>query len=330
MLTTNKPEMKFALDAVRQASALVKQVQTELVPTALTKNDRSPVTVADFASQALVVSLLAQAFPGDPIVGEEDSSALRLPESQAILQQVTRFVAMFNPSSTPEKVTGWIDQGSADPASRFWTLDPIDGTKGFLRGEQYAVALALIVDGQVDIGVLGCPNLEVGYRPELNGAGSFVVASRGEGTWLVPNDGGSTLTRLRVSDINDPKEARLLRSYESGHTNVSQIDQFIRQVAAQADPVRMDSQAKYAVMAAGRGDLLLRLLSPAQPDYREKIWDQAAGSLVVQEAGGRITDLDGKPLDFTTGRTLANNRGVLASNGHLHPAALQALSAIGA
>jgi len=330
VLITNTPEMKFALDAVRQASALVKQVQTELVPTALTKNDRSPVTVADFASQALVVSLLAQAFPGDPMVGEEDSSALRLPEAQATLEQVTRFVTVFDPSATPEKVTGWIDQGSANPASRFWTLDPIDGTKGFLRGEQYAVALALIVDGQVEIGVLGCPNLEAGYRPELNGAGSLVVASRGEGTWLVPNDGEGNLTRLRVSDINDPKEARLLRSYESGHTNVSQIDQFTRQVAAQADPVRMDSQAKYAVMAVGRGDLLLRLLSPAQPEYREKIWDQAAGSLVVQEAGGRITDLDGRPLDFTTGRTLANNRGVLASNGHLHPAALQALSAIGA
>ena len=63
----------------------------------------------------------------------------------------------------------------------------------------------------------------------------------------------------------------------------------------------------------------------AQLDYHEKIWDQAAGSLVVEEAGGRISDLDGRPLDFTAGRTLARNRGVLASNGHLHEVALQAL-----
>jgi 3'(2'), 5'-bisphosphate nucleotidase len=90
----------------------------------------------------------------------------------------------------------------------------------------------------------------------------------------------------------------------------------------------MDSQAKYAVLAAGAGDLLFRLLSPKQPDYREKIWDQAAGSLVVEAAGGRISDLDGQPLDFTAGRTLARNRGVLASNGYLHEAALQALRRI--
>ena len=84
----------------------------------------------------------------------------------------------------------------------------------------------------------------------------------------------------------------------------------------------MDSQAKYAVLAAGDGDVLLRLISPSRPDYREKIWDQAAGSIVIEEAGGRITDLDGKPLDFSHGRTLAKNRGILATNGHLHDAVL--------
>ncbi len=89
----------------------------------------------------------------------------------------------------------------------------------------------------------------------------------------------------------------------------------------------MDSQAKYAVLAAGEGDVLLRLISPSRPDYREKIWDQAAGSIVIEEAGGRITDLDGKPLDFSHGRTLAKNRGILATNGHLHDAVLARLRA---
>jgi 3'(2'), 5'-bisphosphate nucleotidase len=92
----------------------------------------------------------------------------------------------------------------------------------------------------------------------------------------------------------------------------------------------MDSQAKYAVLAAGKGDILLRLLSPSKPGYREKIWDQAAGSIVLEEAGGRISDLDGNPLDFSRGRSLAGNRGVLATNGCLHEAALQALRQLGA
>jgi 3'(2'), 5'-bisphosphate nucleotidase len=87
----------------------------------------------------------------------------------------------------------------------------------------------------------------------------------------------------------------------------------------------MDSQAKFAILAAGKGDVIARLLSPAKPDYREKIWDQAAGSLLVEEAGGKVTDLHGQALDFSTGRELINNRGVLASNGRLHTVILNAL-----
>ena len=81
-------------------------------------------------------------------------------------------------------------------------------------------------------------------------------------------------------------------------------------------------------MAVGGGEVILRLLSPKRLDYKEKIWDQAAGSLIVEEAGGKVSDLFGRPLDFTAGRTLLNNRGILASNGHLHEQALQALQAV--
>jgi 3'(2'), 5'-bisphosphate nucleotidase len=65
-------------------------------------------------------------------------------------------------------------------------------------------------------------------------------------------------------------------------------------------------------------------------EYREKVWDQAAGSLIVQEAGGTVTDLDGRALDFTRGRRLVNNRGICATNGSLHPEALRALREINA
>jgi 3'(2'), 5'-bisphosphate nucleotidase len=123
---------------------------------------------------------------------------------------------------------------------------------------------------------------------------------------------------------------RILRSVEAGHTNVGQVDQLAENLNVQADPVLMDSQAKYAVLAAGAGDLMVRLLSPDKPNYREKIWDQAAGSIIIEEAGGRVSDLDGKPFDFTTGRSLLNNRGVVASNGAYHSLALQTLKELGA
>ncbi len=330
MLDLNNNEIKFALEAVNQASLLVKRIQTLLVSPALTKDDRSPVTVADFASQALVGQMLSKAFPKDLMVAEEDSSALRAPGAEGTLEQVTAFARQVIPQASPAAVCQWIDHGRVDSAARFWTLDPIDGTKGFLRGDQYAVALALVVDGVVQIGVLGCPNLENASQPNMDGAGSLVIAVRGQGTWTSPITGSSAFRKLSVSAETQTSQARILRSFESGHTNVSQIDIFAQELGVQADPVRMDSQAKYAVLADGKGELLLRLLSPSKPDYREKIWDQAAGSLVLQEAGGRITDLHGRDLDFSTGRSLVHNRGILATNNRLHAAALHALANIGA
>ncbi len=331
MLNFDRPETKFAIDIVRQASRLVKQVQAEMVSPALTKDDRSPVTVADFASQALIGWGLSNTFSKQPLVGEEDAAELRQPAGKLTLEQVTHFVSKYIPDATTEKVCSWIDHGAGDPSDHFWTLDPIDGTKGFLRGNQYAVALALIVDGQVQIGVLGCPNLEVSHQPNLGGAGTLAVAVRGEGAWITSlGHGTDAYQDLRVSDTAVPSQARLLRSFESGHTNIGQIDYFAQELAVEVEPVRMDSQAKYVLLALGKGELYLRLLSSKQPDYREKIWDQAAGSLIVEEAGGQVSDLHGKALDFTAGRTLLNNRGILASNGRLHSQALQALRVIGA
>jgi 3'(2'), 5'-bisphosphate nucleotidase len=90
----------------------------------------------------------------------------------------------------------------------------------------------------------------------------------------------------------------------------------------------MDSQAKYAVLAGGGGEIMLRLLSPGKEKYKERIWDQAAGAIILEEAGGKITDLYGKALDFGQGRSLINNTGVFASNGALHQAGLDAINAV--
>lgn len=356
-------EVQVALRVVRQAAVLARRIQAEMISPAISKSDRSPVTVADFAIQALVSHRLMEAFPADWLVAEEDSSTLK---GSPLLEQVTAFVSDLEPAATPSEVCEWIDRGHAADSSnpqlainnhqssfsRYWLLDPIDGTKGFMRGGQYAVALALMVDGRAQIGVLGCPSWGGPLTGSKGGnGGSLAFARRGHGTYITALETDSELyanawsletnaavgelygqvfTRLQVSDRSDPTQACLLRSFEAGHTNVDQISQFAVALGIQADPVLMDSQVKYALLAAGQGDLMLRLLSPENPNYREKTWDQAAGSLVVEEAGGRATDLDGKPFDFTLGRELIHNRGVLVSNGRLHTAALQALKTIGA
>lgn len=330
MIKLDTAEIRFALKAARQAALLVKDIQAEMVSDSLTKGDRSPVTVADFASQALVSHLLQSTFPFDPLVGEEDSSSLQKPENQTTLGTITEFVQTRIQKASKKDVTDWIDYGSTEPGDRFWTLDPIDGTKGFLRGEQYAIAFALIIEGQVDIGVLACPNLSKDQQQDIGGTGTLIVAQRGRGAWATEMTGSMKFTQLHVSAVSTPSQARFLRSFEAGHTNVSQLDLISQAMGVEAEPVRLDSQAKYAILAAGRGDALFRLISSKAPDYKEKIWDQAAGSIICQEAGGKVTDLDGKPLDFTQGRTLAKNRGILATNSLLHDASLGAIRSVGA
>jgi 3'(2'), 5'-bisphosphate nucleotidase len=328
MIDLNLPEITFALEVVRQAGMLVKQMQAELTDTGslvLTKLDFSPVTIGDLAAQALVGFLIEKTFPGDCLVAEEEAGILSQPGGEAVLEAIAHFVARFTPEARPEQICGWIDRGRAEPGQRFWTLDPIDGTKGYLRGDQYAVALALVVDGEVQTGVLGCPNLADAYRPDVDGVGSLVIASRGQGAWTTSLATPGLFERLQVSQRSDPALGRILRSYEEAHTNVGQLDRLAHLLEIKAAPVRMDSQAKYAVLAAGKGDAILRLLSPDKPDYHEKIWDHAAGSIIVEEAGGRVSDLAGRALDFRKGRTLENNRGILATNSRLHDAFLEAL-----
>ena len=330
MIDTSIPKVQTALHVVRQAAILMRQIQQETVGSSLTKGDKSPVTVADFSAQAIIGRILSQAFPDIPLVAEETSTALREADGAKILTQVTNYVGKVMPDATKESVCEWIDYGGAEPGRQFWVLDPIDGTKGFLRGDQYVVALALVENGIVQIGVLGCPNLRDASILDMKGPGSIVLAIRGQGTWSTSMaEDDDKWKQLKVSARSDSSQARLLRSFEAGHTNVSQIDQLADWLGVQVEPVRMDSQAKYAVLAAGGGEVILRLLSPDRLDYREKIWDQAAGSIVLEEAGGRLTDLSGKPLDFTQGRMLTNNRGVLATNGLLHDKVLQGLNAVG-
>ncbi|MEN8242003.1 MAG: 3'(2'),5'-bisphosphate nucleotidase [Chloroflexota bacterium] len=330
MINLKSTQLGFALKAVRQATLLVKKIQAEMVTEALTKGDKSPVTVADFAAQAVVARLLLSTYPDTPLVGEESAAALTTPEEAETLDQITAFVSHQIRDVKKEQVAEWINYGSTEPTSDYWTLDPIDGTKGFLRGQQYAVAFGLVVNGKVELGVLGCPNLTDGQTEEIGGPGSLIIAQRGQGTWTTPLTGQLDLKQLHVSEISSPAEARFLRSYESGHTNVSQLDVIGEKMGVAAEPVRLDSQAKYSILAAGAGDALFRLISAKMPDYKEKVWDQAAGSIVCEEAGGKVTDLDGKPLDFSQGRTLAHNRGILATNGKLHDAILEAIKAVGA
>lgn len=314
-------ERQVAIDAAFQAARLCQRVRDEIAVNSIEKLDKSPVTIADFGAQALVCKALATAFPGDAVVGEEDADLLQDPALKPQLEKATRYVQTELPDATEADVIAWINHGNGSVTERYWTLDPIDGTKGFLRGDQYAVAIALVEQGEVKVGVLACPALSL---DEGKTTGVMLVAVRGEGTQLMSLTGEYEPRTLKVTSPDDSDNFRFVESVEHGDKTLQ--TQIAQTVGITQSPVKMDSQAKYAAVAAGRAALYLRLPSPKTPDYKEKIWDHAAGLLVVEEAGGTVTDMHGAPLDFTQGAKLIKNEGVIVSNGTIHHDVLSVLS----
>ncbi|RMF62089.1 MAG: 3'(2'),5'-bisphosphate nucleotidase [Calditrichaeota bacterium] len=319
-------ELTFAIEAVRKAGKLCREVQHKLVSAdSMEKKDRSPVTIADLGSQAIVTLSLQRDFPGEMLVGEEDSTPLR--ENAELKERVHLLLAQFIDPINDATLYEAIDFGNQDPngTARFWTLDPIDGTKGFLRGEQYAVALALIEQGQVVLGVLGCPNLPLSYQHLEKGEGCLLYAVRGEGCWMEPLDGGERIP-VKVDGFTNPAEARFCESIEKEHASHEVHEQISRVMGIHRPPFRIDSQCKYAAVARGDASIYFRL--PRSSSYREKIWDHAAGVVVLEEAGGKVTDFRGFPLDFSCGKKLENNIGLVATNGALHDLTLKAISEV--
>jgi 3'(2'), 5'-bisphosphate nucleotidase len=318
-------ERRAAVAAVIKACRLIRTVQqTHSSHDVVDKKDHSPVTVADFGAQALINDHLKALFPGDLIVAEEDSSLLAQRENADLLEAVFTRVRPFSPHWLRHRILEAIDLGSgvAGPEGRFWVLDPIDGTKGFLRGDQYAVALALIDGGRVVLGVLGCPNLPLKGMVSGTPRGCLFAATRGEGS--VMSDFHHPEGRaIHVTSAADPSLARFCESFESEHSAQQVASSVARDLGITQPPLRLDSQAKYGVVARGDASIYLRL--PPEKTYREKIWDHAAGSIIVEEAGGRVTDMEGKPLDFTGGNLLIGNRGIIATNGKFHDLLVEAV-----
>ena len=296
--------LEVALRAVHAASRATRSVQGDLDSAQAEKSDRSPVTLADYASQAVICRHLRAAEPDTPVVAEEDAETLH-GLGPAFLEQLADHVRVGAPDVRREDLVGLVDHGrlpagGARPA-RFWTVDPIDGTKGFLRGDQYAVALALIVEGEVRLAVLGCPRFprhrlddqRADTRPD---GGVIFFARRGKGCRAVelgealPDRAAlASAAAVRVSRQQSASLARVCESYEAAHSSQDDTGELASKLGMMVPPLRMDSQAKYAAVARGDADIYLRV--PTDVGRRELIWDHAAGMLVVTEAGGQVSGL---------------------------------------
>ncbi|KAL9329020.1 hypothetical protein ACSQ67_004023 [Phaseolus vulgaris] len=332
-------ELAAAKKAATLAARLCQKVQKALLQSDVhSKSDKSPVTVADYGSQALISFILERELPSEPfsIVAEEDSGDLRKESGQETLKRITELVndtlasegSNTFPSLTTDEVLAAIDNGKSEGGSvgKHWVLDPIDGTKGFVRGDQYAIALGLLHEGKVVLGVLACPNLPLAsigsnQQHSSNEVGCLFFAKVGDGTYMQAL-GGSTQTRVHVWDIDNPEQASLFESFEAAHSSHDLSGSIAEKLGVKAPPVRIDSQAKYGALSRGDGAIYLRF---PHKGYREKIWDHAAGSIVVTEAGGIVTDAAGNPLDFSKGKFLDVDTGIIVTNQKLMPSLLRAV-----
>ena len=326
-------ERQVAEEAVLRAALLTKKIQASVKE--LPKADATPVTVADFAAQALLISALRGAFPNDAFLGEEDSSALR--KDAELRDRVYELVCSAGAAdaldlampSSAEDMMDMIDLGGAGhggPTGRFWVMDPIDGTATFLLGQQYAVSLALIENGKEVVGVVACPNLRVtdGGRVDENsvdadGLGVMLTAVKGQGATAryFPSanarDGLTPAQPLsRLSSCTELSKLHFVDSQKSKSARHDLPKKLAELMGARYPGTDIwSSHVRYAALILGGGEVWLRIPTHAEAVFY--IWDNAGAQLIFTELGGKVTDLDGKETDFGAGRELKRNRGMVAA-----------------
>ncbi|XWS11083.1 hypothetical protein CRYUN_Cryun38cG0053400 [Craigia yunnanensis] len=352
-------ELDLAVRIVHMACSLCQKVQQRLVSTAseqvLAKDDESPVTIADWSVQATVSWLFSEFLEGQnvSIVAEEDVQSLSKSDAANLLAAVVNTVneclaeAPKYGLQCPKKALGTSKileaisrcNSTGGSSGRHWVLDPVDGTLGFVRGDQYAVALALIEEGKLVLGVLGCPNypmkkelLNYNHHPhqtmpkspppsDIWEKGCVMYAMRGSGqAWMQPLIYGDTKFEwpnsarlIQVSPVDDPSLATFCEPVEKANSNHLFTAGLANSMGLKKQPMRVHSMVKYAAIARGDAEIFIKF---ARSGYKEKIWDHAAGVVIVEEAGGVVTDAGGRLLDFCKGLYLEGlDRVTIACSG---------------
>jgi 3'(2'), 5'-bisphosphate nucleotidase len=244
--TSTLPDVITLVALAREAGRAILEVYNGTVPAAVAlKSDRSPLTEADLRSHAVIGAGLAALEPATPIVSEEDGVAS--------------------------------DTASA-PARRYWLVDPLDGTKEFIkRSGEFTVNIALIVDGVPVAGVVHAPVLDV----------TWLTGERGAEQWT-----GALHTPIAVHAPALPSALRVVASRDHAGAAV----QAMLDALPGATTLSMGSSLKFCLVAEGRADLYFRD-GPTMP------WDTAAAHAVLRAAGGEVYGTTGVPLRYDHPRT---------------------------
>jgi 3'(2'), 5'-bisphosphate nucleotidase len=329
-------ELKIAELAVQRASILTLKVFSSVDHVvAMDKLDNTPVTIGDLGAQALIISSLHAHFPQDMFVAEESASMLH--EDPKLAEQVWQMISsvqledaesegLLSRPNSLEEMMDIIDLGLGNGGQgRIWILDPIDGTLTFMIGQQYAVCLCLVVDGEQQVGVLGCPRLSL-EAPKMNehttprhGNGYLISAVKGQGATLRPlsSAGLQPASPAPRRTAEECGKIQMVECVASKSMNIEKHSRVAEKLGIEWPGTELwSTQIKYIALAVGGHDLWIRI--PRKDGHRTAVWDHAGGHLIYEEIGGKVTDIRGKDIDFGAGRRCHNNFGNVAAPLMLH------------
>jgi len=288
-------ELTLAVDLVKNASKFTEWFKKEGVST-YKKRDQSPVTMADYASQIFIISRLKEAFPKDEIIAEESEQGII---DKISADQIKQCFKKNNFRNIPDMEKYLNYRGSS--SNRQWTIDPIDGTKGYMEGLTYAIGIGLMVDSDPRICAICVPNYN-------NKGLAIFTAEQGSGAKV--SYSGDVFNSIQVSDQKNVKESRMCHSL---HYDLPWVPQFAEKIGIKSR-IQLDSMAKFCLIADGSYDIYIKPIM----GLTAYTWDYLPGDLLVREAGGKVTDLDEERLKYENEEILLRAPGIITTNGLLH------------
>ncbi|MFX1273661.1 MAG: inositol monophosphatase family protein [Promethearchaeota archaeon] len=292
------------IDAIKDAMRVTEWFQKEGFKI-YRKQDTTPVTHADLASQILIVSRIKENYPEDMIIAEEDQEFID-ETTEKIIKRCFHEVGL-NDSLDINELMGH----KGIDSHRQWTIDPIDGTEGFSSGLVYAIGVSFMIDNDPRMCVIGVPR----YNDRSN---TIFIAEKEKGAYC--SISGSKFKSIQVNQQDDLNQIKMCHSL---HYDEPWVVKFAKKIGFK-ELIQIDSMAKFCMVADGKADLYIK---PIDKNHSFS-WDFAPGYLLMKEAGGKITDLNGKELQFNAEHMICNTPGLIASNGEIHDLILNELESI--
>ena len=284
-------ELKIAVETVRIATEITKWFRNVGFKS-FQKQDNSPVTLADYASQFFITFRIAESFPEDQIIAEETN------EINLTLNELDTIKSCYNNLDIDIEID--LSQ-KRSKSERQWTVDPIDGTKGFQKNLSYAIGIGLMINSIPQISIIGVPN--------FNEKGTAIfIAEKNNGAKV--SYGGESFSHIQVSEQDTLSESMMCHSL---HYDEPWVMKFASEINI-SKFIQMDSMAKFCLIANGDADIYVKPLNKE----RSFSWDFLPGTLLVTEAGGKVSDLNGNPLKFHDEKLIVSTQGLIASNSYIH------------